>query len=84
MSFFLFVIFTVYSMLPLGMGDAIAAGLTSSLSHLLALGLYLGSQPDSQPPLLPQVSTNIGQAAPGQAPLHLLLSLGVHQMLAEL
>ncbi|XP_057577057.1 adenylate cyclase type 4 isoform X3 [Hippopotamus amphibius kiboko] len=57
-SFFLFVIFTVYAMLPLGMWDAAAAGLTSSLSHLLVLGLYLGPQPDSRPALLPQLAAN--------------------------
>ncbi|XP_045865303.1 adenylate cyclase type 4 isoform X2 [Meles meles] len=57
-SFFLFIIFTVYAMLPLGMRDAAAAGLASSLSHLLVLGLYLGPQPDSRPPLLPQLAAN--------------------------
>ncbi|XP_037690593.1 adenylate cyclase type 4 isoform X5 [Choloepus didactylus] len=57
-SFFLFVIFTVYAMLPLGMRDAAAAGLASSLSHLLVLGLYLGPQPDSRPALLPQLVAN--------------------------
>ncbi|XP_060475345.1 adenylate cyclase type 4 isoform X3 [Panthera onca] len=57
-SFFLFVIFTVYTMLPLGMRDAAAAGLASSLSHLLVLGLYLGPQPDSKPALLPQLAAN--------------------------
>uniref|UniRef100_A0A8C4LYN2 Adenylate cyclase type 4 n=1 Tax=Equus asinus asinus TaxID=83772 RepID=A0A8C4LYN2_EQUAS len=57
-SFFLFVIFTVYAMLPLGMRDATAAGLASSLSHLLVLGLYLGPQPDSRPALLPQLAAN--------------------------
>ena len=56
-SFFLFVIFTTYAMLPLGMKEATAAGLVSSLSHLLVLGLYLGPQLDSRPALLPQVST---------------------------
>ncbi|XP_036094933.1 adenylate cyclase type 4 isoform X10 [Rousettus aegyptiacus] len=57
-SFFIFVIFTTYAMLPLGMRDAAAAGLTSSLSHLLVLGLYLGPQPDSRPALLPQLAAN--------------------------
>lgn len=63
-SFFLFIIFTVYAMLPLGMWEAAAAGLTSSLSHLLVLGLYLGPQPDSRPALLPQVSMQVAQAVP--------------------
>lgn len=63
-SFFLFIIFTVYAMLPLGMRDAAAAGLASSLSHLLVLGLYLGPQPDSRPPLLPQVRMHVAQDAP--------------------
>ncbi|XP_078007399.1 adenylate cyclase type 4 isoform X3 [Phascolarctos cinereus] len=57
-SFFLFIIFTVYTMLPLGMRDAAAAGFASSLSHLLVLGLYLGPQPDAQPHLLPQLAAN--------------------------
>uniref|UniRef100_A0A4X2M8H1 Adenylate cyclase type 4 n=1 Tax=Vombatus ursinus TaxID=29139 RepID=A0A4X2M8H1_VOMUR len=57
-SFFLFIIFTVYTMLPLGMRDAAAAGFASSFSHLLVLGLYLGPQPDAQPHLLPQLAAN--------------------------
>uniref|UniRef100_A0A8C2P2J1 adenylate cyclase n=1 Tax=Capra hircus TaxID=9925 RepID=A0A8C2P2J1_CAPHI len=57
-SFFLFVIFTVYAMLPLDMRDAITAGVTTSLLHLLVLGLYLGPQPDSRPALLPQLAAN--------------------------
>ncbi|XP_055472455.1 adenylate cyclase type 4 isoform X2 [Psammomys obesus] len=57
-SFFLFIIFTVYAMLPLGMRDAAVAGLTSSLSHLLVLGVYLGWQPDPQRALLPQLAAN--------------------------
>jgi hypothetical protein len=58
-SFFLFIIFTVYAMLPLGMRDAAAAGVISSLSHLLVLGLYLGWQPESQRALLPQVKMQV-------------------------
>ena len=69
MSFFLFVIFTVYAMLPLDMRDAITAGVTTSLLHLLVLGLYLGPQPDSRPALLPQVSTQEAQASSGLARL---------------
>ncbi|XP_063130658.1 adenylate cyclase type 4 isoform X2 [Rattus norvegicus] len=57
-SFFLFIIFTVYAMLPLGMRDAAAAGVISSLSHLLVLGLYLGWRPESQRDLLPQLAAN--------------------------
>lgn len=60
-SFFLFIIFTVYAMLPLGMRDAAAAGVISSLSHLLVLGLYLGWQPESQRDLLPQVKMPSGR-----------------------
>lgn len=70
-SFFLFVIFTAYTMLPLGMRVAIAAGLASSLSHLLVLGLYLGPQPDSRPALLPQVSSHpqgLGSSSPCAPP----------------
>lgn len=85
MSFFLFVIFTTYAMLPLSMRDATAAGLTSSLSHLLVLGLYLGPQLDSRPALLPQVSMYAEQAAPrggsaGQCWVH----QGIHQPYDEL
>ncbi|KAM8783979.1 LOW QUALITY PROTEIN: adenylate cyclase type 4 [Rhynchonycteris naso] len=57
-SFFLFVIFTTYAMLPFGMRDATFAGLASSLSHLLVLGLYLGPQLDSRPALLQQLAAN--------------------------
>uniref|UniRef100_A0A8C0LKX5 Adenylate cyclase type 4 n=1 Tax=Canis lupus dingo TaxID=286419 RepID=A0A8C0LKX5_CANLU len=52
-SFFLFVIFTVYAMLPLGMRDATAAGLASSLSHLVVLGLA-----SSEADPLPQLAAN--------------------------
>lgn len=48
-------------MLPLGMRDAAAAGVISSLSHMLVLGLYLGWQPESQRALLPQVKMQVVQ-----------------------
>uniref|UniRef100_A0A6I8NS97 adenylate cyclase n=1 Tax=Ornithorhynchus anatinus TaxID=9258 RepID=A0A6I8NS97_ORNAN len=57
-SFFLFIIFTVYTMLPLGMRDAAVAGLASSLSHLLVLGLYLGPQHGPPEPKLKQLAAN--------------------------
>lgn len=81
MSFFLFVIFTVYAMLPLDMRDAITAGVTSSLSHLLVLGLCLGPQPDTQPALLPQVSAQEAQAVCGAGSAgRCSLPLGIHQL----
>ncbi|XP_045144124.1 adenylate cyclase type 4 isoform X2 [Echinops telfairi] len=45
-------------MLPLGMRDAAIAGLASSVSHLLVLGLYLGPQPEPRPALLPLLAAN--------------------------
>lgn len=55
-SFFLFIIFTVYTMLPVGMQEAVGAGLISSLSHLLVLGVYLLLGQDSRAELALQVS----------------------------
>ncbi|XP_038597044.1 adenylate cyclase type 4 [Tachyglossus aculeatus] len=57
-SFFLFIIFTVYTMLPLGLREAAAAGLASSLSHLLALGLPFGPRPGPPNPHLQQLAAN--------------------------
>lgn len=72
-------------MLPLGMRDAAAAGLASSFSHLLVLGLYLGPQPDSPPALLQQVSTPLAQAAHRASSAgRYLVRLGIHQPFAEL
>uniref|UniRef100_A0A8C6XMA7 adenylate cyclase n=1 Tax=Naja naja TaxID=35670 RepID=A0A8C6XMA7_NAJNA len=40
-SFFLFIIFIVYTMLPVGMKDAVVAGIIASLSHIIVLSIYL-------------------------------------------
>ncbi|XP_078392695.1 adenylate cyclase type 2-like, partial [Cetorhinus maximus] len=40
-SFFLFITFIVYTMLPLCMRDAIIASLLSSVSHIVSLSIYL-------------------------------------------
>uniref|UniRef100_A0A670ZKU5 Adenylate cyclase type 4 n=1 Tax=Pseudonaja textilis TaxID=8673 RepID=A0A670ZKU5_PSETE len=40
-SFFLFIIFIVYTMLPVGMKDAVVAGIVASLSHIIVLSIYL-------------------------------------------
>lgn len=55
-SFFLFIIFTVYTMLPVGMQEAVGAGLVSSLSHILVLGVYLLLGQDSRAELALQVT----------------------------
>lgn len=40
--FFLFVIFVVYTLLPLSMQGAVVVGVISSASHLLVLGALMG------------------------------------------
>ncbi|XP_064416474.1 adenylate cyclase type 2 [Latimeria chalumnae] len=40
-SFFLFITFIVYTMLPVSMKDALTAGILSSLSHIIILSTYL-------------------------------------------
>ncbi|KAJ6651882.1 hypothetical protein lerEdw1_015962 [Lerista edwardsae] len=58
-SFFLFIIFTVYTMLPVGMREAVGAGLISSLSHLFVLGVYLLLGKDSQAEVALQLLSNL-------------------------
>ncbi|XP_053121636.1 adenylate cyclase type 4 isoform X2 [Hemicordylus capensis] len=58
-SFFLFIIFTVYTMLPVGMQEAVGAGLISSLSHIIVLGVYLSMQPRPQAELGLQLLANL-------------------------
>ncbi|TFJ97680.1 MHC class I antigen [Platysternon megacephalum] len=57
-SFFLFIIFTVYTMLPVCMRDAVVAGLASSLSHIIVLGVYLSARRGSQAELAVQLLAN--------------------------
>ncbi|XP_066206031.1 adenylate cyclase type 7 [Saccopteryx leptura] len=45
--FFLFVVFVVYTLLPLSMQGAVTVGVLSSASHLLVLGFLLGVFPSS-------------------------------------
>ncbi|XP_060111994.1 adenylate cyclase type 4 isoform X1 [Heteronotia binoei] len=58
-SFFLFIIFTVYTMLPIRMQDAVGAGLASSLSHVIVLGVYLSIGCTSQAELALQLLANL-------------------------
>nr|XP_020671556.1 adenylate cyclase type 4 isoform X2 [Pogona vitticeps] len=58
-SFFLFIIFIVYTMLPVGMEDAVAAGMVSSLSHIIVLTVYLSMKPGSQLDLTVQLLANL-------------------------
>ncbi|XP_072357471.1 adenylate cyclase type 2-like [Scyliorhinus torazame] len=51
-SFFLFITFIAYTMLPLCMRDAILASLLSSVSHIVSLSVYL-SLSERPPELLP-------------------------------
>ncbi|KAM9120777.1 adenylate cyclase type 4 [Pangshura tecta] len=57
-SFFLFIIFTVYTMLPVCMRDAVVAGLASSLSHIIVMGVYLSARRESRADLAVQLLAN--------------------------
>ncbi|XP_075767920.1 adenylate cyclase type 4 isoform X2 [Pelodiscus sinensis] len=57
-SFFLFIIFTVYTMLPVGMRDAVVAGLATSLSHEVVLGAYLSARRGLRAELAVQLLAN--------------------------
>uniref|UniRef100_A0A4W3JPR2 Adenylate cyclase type 7 n=1 Tax=Callorhinchus milii TaxID=7868 RepID=A0A4W3JPR2_CALMI len=48
--FFLYIVFVLYTMLPLSMRDAILASILSSVSHIITLSIYLTH--DSRPKLL--------------------------------
>ncbi|ERE85737.1 adenylate cyclase type 2-like protein [Cricetulus griseus] len=47
-SFFLFIIFVVYTMLPFNMRDAVIASVLTSSSHTIVLSVYLSATPGAK------------------------------------
>nr|XP_033785611.1 adenylate cyclase type 2 isoform X3 [Geotrypetes seraphini] len=58
-SFFLFIIFVVYTMLPFNMRDAIIASVLTSSSHTVVLSVYLSSSAVVKEHLVWQILANI-------------------------
>ncbi|XP_073703937.1 LOW QUALITY PROTEIN: adenylate cyclase type 2 [Garra rufa] len=58
-SFFLFIIFVVYTMLPFSMRDAIIASVLTASSHTIVLSVCLSSTVDHVEPLVWQILANI-------------------------
>ncbi|XP_058036797.1 adenylate cyclase type 4 isoform X1 [Ahaetulla prasina] len=58
-SFFLFIIFIVYTLLPVGMKDAVVAGIVASLSHIIVLSIYLSMGHSSPSQLAVQQLANL-------------------------
>uniref|UniRef100_A0A8C6XXZ7 Adenylate cyclase type 7 n=1 Tax=Naja naja TaxID=35670 RepID=A0A8C6XXZ7_NAJNA len=56
--FFLFIIFTTYTMLPLAMRDAVIVSSLSALSHIIVLSFTAARDPHHQPTLLLQLVAN--------------------------
>lgn len=54
-SFFLFIVFVVYTMLPFSMRDAIIASILTSASHTLVLSVWLSLTVDQMTPMVWQV-----------------------------
>lgn len=54
-SFFLFIIFVVYTMLPFNMRDAIIASVLTSSSHTIVLSVCLSATPGAKQHLVWQV-----------------------------
>ncbi|KAJ8395242.1 hypothetical protein AAFF_G00034440 [Aldrovandia affinis] len=57
-SFFLFIIFVVYTMLPFSMRDAVIASVLTSLSHTVVLSACLATTTDKMEPLVWQILAN--------------------------
>ncbi|KAA0710635.1 Adenylate cyclase type 2 [Triplophysa tibetana] len=58
-SFFLFIVFVVFTMLPFSMRDAVIASVLTSSSHTLVLSIYLSTTSDYIEPLVWQILANI-------------------------
>ncbi|XP_038947965.1 adenylate cyclase type 2 isoform X2 [Rattus norvegicus] len=58
-SFFLFIIFVVYTMLPFNMRDAIIASILTSSSHTIVLSVYLSATPGAKEHLFWQILANV-------------------------
>lgn len=54
-SFFLFIVFVVYTMLPFSMRDAIIASVLTSASHTVVLSVCLSTTADHMEPVVWQV-----------------------------
>lgn len=54
-SFFLFIVFVVYTMLPFSMRDAIIASVVTSASHTIVLSVCLSTSADHMEPIVWQV-----------------------------
>lgn len=62
-SFFLFIVFVVYTMLPFSMRDAIIASVLTSASHTIVLSVCLSTTADHMEPIVWQVrqsNTSVG------------------------
>ncbi|KAK1345274.1 hypothetical protein QTO34_013984 [Cnephaeus nilssonii] len=58
-SFFLFIIFVVYTMLPFNMRDAIIASVLTSSSHTIVLSVCLSATPEAKEHLVWQILANV-------------------------
>uniref|UniRef100_A0A8C0L9Y2 Adenylate cyclase type 4 n=1 Tax=Canis lupus dingo TaxID=286419 RepID=A0A8C0L9Y2_CANLU len=58
-SFFLFIIFVVYTMLPFNMRDAIIASVLTSASHTIVLSVCLSATPGAKEHLVWQILANV-------------------------
>uniref|UniRef100_A0A672MV18 adenylate cyclase n=1 Tax=Sinocyclocheilus grahami TaxID=75366 RepID=A0A672MV18_SINGR len=58
-SFFLFIVFVVYTMLPFSMRDAVIASVLTSSSHTLVLSIWLSSTTEHMEALVWQILANI-------------------------
>ncbi|XP_034058619.1 adenylate cyclase type 2 isoform X1 [Gymnodraco acuticeps] len=58
-SFFLFIVFVVYTMLPFSMRDAIIASVLTSASHTIVLSVCLSTTADRMEPVVWQILANI-------------------------